>query len=423
MEVQVAYGDGHVGVRLPSTSDVHVMASCNTPGLPDPAASVRQALRTPIGTKPLSSTVRAEDHVAVVFSDITRPVPNRMLLEALLAELAHVPRKSITLINALGTHRPQTREELTTMLGEDILDTCRVVQHDASNPDDLVRVGMSRYGHPFWVNRWYAAADVRILTGLIEPHFFAGFSGGPKSVVPGIAGLETIRANHSSPMISSPQATWASTEQNPIWQEIHELARMAGPAFLLNVCINSAHELTAVFAGDLDAAHAQGVAYTRSCAVKPVSNPFDIVLTSNSGYPLDQNLYQCVKGMSAAGRVVKTGGHIIVAAECREGLPAGSPYENLLRSATSPDDLLASIRGRSTVVPEQWQVQVQVMVQKKATIHVRSDGLTEEEIRQAHLVPCNSIEETVRRIVRKRGRRSTICVIPSGPEMIPTLAP
>ena len=229
--------------------------------------------------------------------------------------------RDITLLNALGTHRPQTAAELRGMLGNEIIDRYRCVQHNAFDDDQLVSLGATSLGHPVRLNRHLMEADVKILTGFIEPHFFAGFSGGPKAVLPALAGTESVFTNHGYDMIAHGNATWGVTHGNPIWEEMLEIALLVRPVFLLNVTLNNRRQITGVFAGDLRQAHAAGCASVREHAMVTVRKPYDVVLTSNSGYPLDQNLYQTVKGMSAANHIVLEGGAIIMAAACADGLP------------------------------------------------------------------------------------------------------
>jgi len=298
--LQLAYGPAGLWIELPEDALVTVIEPQFVPGLADEQAAITAALRSPVGTSPLRQLVRPADTVAVVFSDLTRPMPNDRVLPPLLDELAlaGVPDEQIVLINALGTHRPQTEAELTRMLGSEVVDWYRIVQHDAWDDESLIEVGRNQAGRLVRVNRAYMEASVRILTGFIEPHFFAGFSGGPKAVLPGIADIEAILDNHGATMIAHPKATWAVTEAcpersrrgNPIWEEILAVAQSTAPTFLLNVALNRDREITGVFAGDLVAAHRAGVAFVRQTAMQPVPEPFDIVITSNSGYPLDLNL-------------------------------------------------------------------------------------------------------------------------------------
>ena len=333
MRVKLAYGHNGLWVDLPD--DTTVIEPQFVPGLPHEAAAIREALRTPMGSPPLRSLAGPQDTVAVVFSDITRPMPNGRVLPVLLDELrlAGVRDERIVLINGLGTHRRQTEAELRGMLGDDLVNRYRIVQHDAWDGENLVACGALHTGKPALVNRFYMEANVRILTGFIEPHFFAGFSGGPKAVLPGIAGFETIVDNHGASMIADPNATYAVTEGNPIWEEMLAVARSTAPTFLLNVTLNKERQITAVFAGDMETAHTAGTAFVRRTAMQPVTRTYDIVVTTNSGYPLDLNLYQAIKGLSAAAQIVAPDGELLIAAECSDGLPAHGQYQGLLQSA------------------------------------------------------------------------------------------
>ena len=418
MRVRIAYG--RAGLELHLKGDVTVLEQPDAPAIADPPAAIRQALRNPIASQPLRELVRAQDRVAIVFSDITRPMPTQLVLPVLLQELSHVREDNILLINALGTHRPNTAEELELMLGPDVCRRCRIVQHDALDELNLVSVGHSARGYPLLVNRLFVQADCRILTGLVEPHFFAGYSGGAKSVLPGIAGMRTILHNHDYEMLSHPKATWLEAEGNPVYEEIELAGTLTAPHFVLNVALNRDKQLSSVFAGSLLPAHAAARDFVRSHSQVLVEEPFDIVITSNGGYPLDLNLYQCVKGMSAAARIVRPGGAIIVAGECWDGLPEHSRYASLLRAAQSPADLLERIKSFPEPERDQWQAQIQAQVQLRADVYVFSHGLTEKQMREALLNPCQDIEQLVSCLVRQKGPR--VGVLPQGPFTVPTLA-
>lgn len=420
MRLQLAYGRTGLALELPDNLPITVIEPKFVPGLPDEQAAIEHALRRPLGTPPLTDLVRPDDRVAVVFSDLTRPMPNDRVLPPLLAELARagLPDDQIVLVNALGTHRPQSQAELKQMLGAALTDRYRIVQHNAWDDAGLLAVGPNRCGRLVRVNRAYLEASVRILTGFIEPHLFAGFSGGPKAVLPGIADVETILDNHGAAMIAHPQATWAVTEDNPIWEEMLAVALSTAPTFLLNVTLNRQRQITGVFAGDLQEAHRAGVDFVRQTALRPVPAQFDLVITSNSGYPLDLNLYQAVKGMSAAALIVKPGGDIIIAAECWDGIPDHGEYKRLLWEARSPEDLLARVMAPGFRCHDQWEVQVQAQIQRKARVHVYADGLSDEELRRALVIPCRSIEATVAEILRQKPE-ATIAVLPDGPQTVP----
>jgi nickel-dependent lactate racemase len=306
------------------------------------------------------------------------------------------------------------------MLGSSIATRYRILQHDAWATEGLVEIGRNRLGHRVHISRAYMEATVRVLTGFIEPHFFAGFSGGPKAVLPGLADAEAILDNHGPRMLAHPAATWAETDDNPVWLEMLEFARRSRPSFLLNVTLNRERQLTGVFAGDLTEAHRAGVAFACRTALQPVPRRFDVVISSNSGYPLDLNLYQAVKGMSAAARIVSQGGDIILAAECWDGIPAHGEYKRLLWEADSPETLLETVTAPGFRCQDQWEAQIQAQVQRTARVHVYAGGLSDEELRRAHMIPCRSIEGTLARI-REENPSATVAVLPDGPQTVPYL--
>jgi nickel-dependent lactate racemase len=415
--VQLAYGERGLAVRLPDDG-VTVVEPEYVPGLPDERGAVREALRRPIGAQPLRESVRSSDRVVIVTSDITRPVPNRTILPPLLAEIDHVPDARITILNGVGLHRSNTTDELERMFGTEIVRRFQVVNHDAQNETDLAQVGTSSHGTEIWLNRRYVDADVRIVTGFIEPHFFAGFSGGPKGVIPGVAGARTITRNHSAPMIGHPRARWGVTRGNPIHEEHREGVALAPPHFLLNVATNRDRQVTGVFAGDYLAAHQAGCDFVRESAMRPVGRRFPIVITTNSGYPLDLNLYQAVKGMAAAEEIVEPGGTIVMAAECREGIGHGD-FAHLLERADSPSAVLGMIESPGFQMLDQWQVQILARILHRHRVLLYSDRLTPDETRRAHLIPIDQIESAIAQLRDEYGPTTPICVLPQGPLTIP----
>jgi lactate racemase len=420
MRIQLAYGQGYVPLDSPEACTT-VIEPAHSPGFPDEHAEIVRALNQPIGAPPLRESIQPHDRICIVFTDITRATPNRRLIPWLLEYLSFVPRERITLLNGLGTHRPNTDAELKELLTPEVVERYRVLNHEPENPEALVQVGKTHDGTPALLNRHVMEANVRIITGFIEPHFFAGFSGGPKGIMPGVAGLPTVMSNHGARNIADPGATFGVTEGNPIWEEMRDVALRAGPSFLLNVALNEKREITGVFAGDLLEAHRAGCAFVRKSAMQPVDDLFDVVITTNSGYPLDLNLYQGVKGMSAGARILKPGGTLILACECRQGAPAGSSFDQLLRAASSPEELLGLITSPGFVRPEQWQVQIQALIQRKATIMLYS-SLSHEQVRAAHLIPCEDINATLREMIAARPEGMRIGVLPQGPLTIPYLS-
>lgn len=422
MRLKLAYGRTGLPLELDDALDVTVVEPRFVPALEDPEAAVRAALASPIGSPPLREIVRPGLRVGVVFSDITRPAPNPLLLGAVLEVLDAVPGLEVTLFNALGTHRPNTEAELRAMLGDAIFERRRIVQNDTFDPATQVRVGVTSAGHETWLNAELMSCDLKVLTGFIEPHLFAGFSGGGKAIMPGMAGQRTVLGNHDAGMVGHPRAIWGVTNGNPIWEEIREVAGQAGRLFLLNVTLNRDKAVTGVFAGDLDRAHAAGCAFVKASAMVPVPRAFDIVVTTNSGHPLDLNLYQSVKGLRAAEPIVRPGGAIIIATSCWDGVPDHGLYGRILRQSRDPRELLSRICAPGFLEQDQWQAHVQALVQAKAEVYVRSDGLTDDQVRAALLRPCRSIEDAIAGLLEKYGPRASICVLPEGPQTIPYLA-
>jgi nickel-dependent lactate racemase len=418
--VRLDYGTTGLEVDLPDER-VTTIEPAFRPALSDPHGALVSALRSPVGCPSLSEVVRGRRKIAISVCDITRAQPRREMLRAIFEELSHIQPGDVTILIATGTHRGNTPAELEKMLGRDILDCCTVINHDSRDKATLASLGTSSRGVPILLNRHWLQADVRITTGFVEPHFFAGFSGGPKMVAPGLAGLETVLVLHDAPRIGHPQATWGVTEGNPIHDDVREIARTTGVDFAIDVTLNREQKITAVFAGELFAEHRAACAAARRDAMAPVAAPFDVVLTTNSGFPLDQNLYQAVKGMSAAAKVVRPGGAIICAAECSDGLPAHGAYGQVLASRPTPAALLEMINAPGYSVPDQWQVQIQAQVQMKARVLVKASGLSPSEVRAAHFEPVDDVGAAVAETLRGAGPEATLCVLPQGPQTIPYL--
>ena len=419
MKVRLAYGKGYLTVDVPERRCT-VIEPAHTRGVPDERGTFKQALATPIGSPALKSLLRPNSRVCIIFTDVTRATPNERIIPWLLKELSALPRENIVLLNALGTHRPNSREELERLLTPEVVRGYHVLNHEPKNPSALVRIGQTRDGNPVLLNRHCVQADLRIVTGFIEPHFFAGFSGGPKGIMPGVAGLETVMSNHGTHHISSANATFGVTAGNPLWEELRDVALSAGPSFLVNVTLNEQREITGVFAGHIVQAHQAGCEFVRASAMQRCESPFDLVVTTNSGYPLDMNLYQGVKGMATAGRILKPGGTMLLACECSEGVPANSPYDLLLRSVRGPRELLERLSAQSQSQPEQWQAQIQALIQTQTRVLLYS-SMPEETVRAAHLEPCDDISAALNGALRENPSWKA-AILPHGPLTIPYLA-
>jgi lactate racemase len=416
METTLLYGRTGLTFQLPD--DAFIVEPKHLSGLENDMEALKAALRNPIGTPPLKELVKATDTVAIVISDITRPTPNHKMVPVLIQELDHVPIENFVIINGTGTHRDQTREEFVQMLGEWVVDNVRIINNQCHDKETLVNVGKSKFGCDVYLNKDYVEADFRIVTGFIEPHFFAGFSGGPKGIMPGIAGIETIMTFHNARMIGDARSTWGNMDDNPVQEMTREINRMCKPNFMLNVTLNREKEITSVFAGELYEAHDKGCEFVKEHAMIKCEDRFDVVITSNSGYPLDQNLYQAVKGMSAAHKIVKKGGTIIVASECSDGLPSHGNYSKIFELADSPQALLDLINDSNFKMFDQWQVQKQAVTQVWADIHVYSK-LSDEQVLGAMLKPTHNIEQTLEELKQTYGENMSIAVLPLGPLTIP----
>lgn len=416
VRTSLLYGQDDIMIDLPNQA--LVIEPVDLPGIPNDVQAIGEALRNPIGTSSLHTMVRADQTVAIVISDITRPTPNHILVPAIINELHHVPLENFVIINGTGTHRDQTKEEFEQMLGKWIVANIRIVNNHCHDKDTLVNVGRSEYGCDIYLNKDYVEADFRIVTGFIEPHFFAGFSGGPKGIMPGIAGIETITTFHSAKMIGDPRSTWGNMEDNPLQNMTREINQKCKPDFMLNVTLNRDKEITEIFAGELFEAHDQGCAFVKEHAMIRCDERFDVVITSNSGYPLDQNLYQAVKGMSAAEKIVKEGGTIIIASECSDGLPDYGNYSKIFELAETLEELLQLINDPNFEMFDQWQVQKQAVIQLWADVYVYSK-LTDEQVKGAMLKPTKDINETVKELKEIYGEAMSIAVLPLGPLSIP----
>jgi nickel-dependent lactate racemase len=361
--------------------------------------------------------------VGISVCDITRPFPGRRVLPVLVEELHAHGAGPIAIFIATGTHRACTPAELDQMLGPDLQRLCNVVQHDAFDAARHRQVGtVLDTPTSALVESAFLDQDVRITTGFIEPHFFAGFSGGPKMVAPGLAALETVLDLHSAARIAHRCATWGITQGNPVHDAVRAIAAQVGVTFNLDVTLNRDHAITNVFSGDLFASHAAGCVFARATAMAAVRGTYDVVLTTNSGYPLDQNLYQSVKGMSAAAQIVKPGGSIIIASACADGLPSHGGYKDLLRQGKNPDVYLDRLFAPSfEAVHDQWQVQVQAQIQRKAYVFVKADGLSAEQVRGAWFEPVGDVGECVRARLAAAGAGARLAVLPQGPQTIPYL--
>jgi nickel-dependent lactate racemase len=416
--VQLAYGTE--GLVLDAPIDATVVTPGHRPAVADEVRAVRAALEHPVSGPPLRDLVPRGARVAIAVCDATRPQPRKPMLAAIAQILrSRVRPEDVVVLIATGTHVVSSDAQRREMLGEDVLRRWRVVDHDARDEAALVHVGLID-GVPVALNREWLEADVRITTGFVEPHFFAGFSGGPKMVAPGLASLATVLELHSPARIADPRATFAVTHGNPVHDAVRAIAVATGVTFAVDVLIDDRHRITHAFGGPVLEMHAEACRVARAVAMQPLPEPFDVVITTNSGYPLDRNLYQAVKGMAAAGMVVAKGGTILCAAECRDGIPDDSPYASLLHGESSIEAVGRAILEAGRAIPDGWQAQVQARIQARARVQLYS-ALPTESVRAAHLEPVGDIAVNLAGLLKQHpGAR--VCVLPEGPQTIPYLA-
>ena len=419
--IRLPYGRGFLDAAIPDSRIRAVLRGRLEEYVPAlPAAELTEAaLEQPIGSPTLASLAAGRRRVTVILSDHTRPVPSKLLLPPMLREIRRGnPDAEITLLVATGCHRGTTREELTAKCGEDIVRRERIVVHDCDDTANLVRLGTLPSGGALIVNRLAAEADLLVAEGFIEPHFFAGFSGGRKSVLPGIASRATVLANHNAAFLADPHARAGSLDDNPIHRDMLFAARAAGLAFIANAVINARHETVAVFAGDPDAAHRRGTDFLSSlCAVSAAPAP--ITVTTNNGYPLDQNLYQSVKGLSSAEPVTQDGGVILMASACTDGV-GGDAFLRFFRETPDAASLLHRIEavpaGQTT--PDQWQAQVLARILAKKKV-VFLSGADPDLVRAFGMIPAADFPEALALADRIAGADAGINVIPEGISVIP----
>jgi nickel-dependent lactate racemase len=420
MKVNLQYGKKGLKVDIPF-SDVNVIRPKYIPGLADEQSEFRTACRDPIGCESLRMIIKPGNKVAVVIPDGTRALPNDRLLDWLFGELDILPPWNFNIILGTGTHRPNTSDEIINMVGPEIAMGYNIINHDAYDKSTMVETGLvNELDTPLWMNKEYVEADKRILLGFIEPHFMAGFSGGYKAVFPGIADIDSILDYHRAEIIGHPSSNWGSLRSNPTQDRIRQSGAALPVDFLINVTLNENREITGFFCGDVIQAHEKGCEFAKSTSMVPVEQSYPLVITTNSGYPLDQNLYQSVKGMVAAAEIVEEGGEIILVAECSDGFPEHGNFARLVFEHDSPITMLETVYQPGFRLLDQWQIQKLAQVQQKARVSVYSQ-ISAEEIRRANLEPITDIRAYLHQ--RKNALGDVpVAVLPEGPLTIPYLS-
>ena len=391
------------------------------PGLPYEEGAFKEAIRNPIGRPALQKIIGSSETIAIVIPDITRALPNERLLHWLFDELSHVPPENFKIISGTGTHRANSEDEWKYMVGESIYDQYRCISHKGSDRGTLALAGTSKFEYDVYFNSEYTNADRRILMGFIEPHFMAGFSGGYKAAFPGVAGVDAIMKYHSAENIGHPASTWGQIANNPTQENVRAGGSLLPVDFLINVTLNNKREITGFFFGDPIEAHEVGCKFCKETAMVACEEAFDIVVTSNSGYPLDQNLYQAVKGMSAAAQIIKPGGLIISAARCNDGFPDHGNFKEFLFEHDSPQEMLDKICSPGFELMDQWQVQLLALILLKCRVGLYSE-LDSNAVKKAHLLPISNIENALNEEVQNWDSEPRIAVLPEGPLTIPYIS-
>jgi len=426
MHIDLLYGKGSYRLALDPAWDVSVIRKPEMPLLADPTAAVRAALAQPVGARPLAETARGAKSVCILVCDITRPVPNALFLPLLVRELmdAGVAAAGITILVATGLHRPNEGEELAELVGDPwVMQTVRVLNHFARNDADHVDLGTTTRGTPVKLDRRFVEADVRIATGLVEPHFMAGYSGGRKVIAPGVAHKDTITTFHSARFMAHPRAANCVLEGNPLHEEQLEIMAKLGPALALNTVIDEHRKLSFVNFGEVVQSHLLAVDFIRRYAVVPVARRFATVVTSAAGYPLDKTYYQTVKGMVAPIDILAPGGDLLIVSECAEGMGSReyvAAQRRLL--GLGADGFMADISAKRFADIDEWQTQMQLKPMRTGAVHLYSEGLDAESVGLTGVHKMDSVADAIRASVRRSGD-ARIAVIPEGPYVVPEYRP
>lgn len=416
--IRLPYGKGFLELDI---KNCEVLESREAPAIDSIEGELKKALNNPISSPSLDRLLEHNRRVLLIVPDNTRAFPSRNVIPRILAIVEKIsPEAEIRILVATGLHRAVEERELREMLGGEVLERYEVINHEASSDEQVVRLNKrTSYGTPIHVNRLVLESDIVIGAGLIEPHFFAGYSGGRKIILPGVAGREAIFANHSFKMIADPRSRAGILRGNPIHEDMVEFMKATKLDFIINVTVNKRGEITGVFAGDPAKAHLAGVEFLDKFVKIPLDKPADIVVTTNGGYPLDRDLYQAVKGMDTAAYAVKEGGVIIIASECRDGLGGHEEFLRIVRGADNPDEILERIR-RNEPMNDQWEAQILAKVLKKAKVILVSDYIPEDLAEEFMLGHARTLEEALEMAFNILGNRDArMMAIPEGPYVIP----
>lgn len=422
--IKLDYGMEGLKVKLNPNWNYEILKPKSQKILNDPFDAIRNAIKNPLNSKSLFKLIKKKktvNRVCIVISDSTRPTPSQIILKAILKELIEygIPKEKILILIATGLHRATRKDEVKRMLGETIVEEYKIVNHIATDKASLSFLGYASNGVPIYINRNYVESDFKILTGYVEPHFFFGFSGGRKSLLPGISGEETIQGNHSAENIASQNARFGNLKENPLHINSVEILRKVGVDFTVNVCINENHEITKVAAGNAEKVHQFLVNYQLKNVFKVINEPFDIVICGNGGYPLDLNLYQAVKSMAIGEMAVKNRGTIISVNQLSEGIGHDN-FKDLIFSSNTAETIYNEILDGTIKVSDQWEIQILCRILMKSDVYVISE-LNQEEIGNIGLKFALTVEDAIEESLKKYGEDAKILFLPVGPSLLPLL--
>ena len=422
MRTEIPYGKGHLTFEHENITRIVESRICDmksgSPGMQN--KMVLDAMAEPTDSQHLSKLAEGCRTAVIIISDHTRPVPSKFIIPHMLRQLREGnPDIDITLLVATGCHRGTEKSELVAKLGEEIVASEKIAVHDCDDEANLVSLGILPSGAELIINRLAAECDLLVAEGFIEPHFFAGFSGGRKSILPGICSRKTVLGNHCSAFIDHPKARMGVLDGNPIHTDMEAAVRMAGLKYIVNVIVNGQKEVAAAFAGDPVTAHRKGCDFLMEYCSVPVGKKADIVITSNGGAPLDQNAYQAVKGMTTAESFAADGGVVIICAECADGLGGDVFYEKMAGCA-GPDELMDEIMATpmDETVPDQWQYQILVRILQRLHVIMVCDEKIAPQIREMKMDFAATLDEAVNKALAIKGENCSITVIPDGVSVI-----
>lgn len=421
--IALAFGRGHLPIRLPEGAEPTVVRKRPLPKLADGRAAIREALDNPIGSSSLGELAKGRRSACILICDITRPVPNGLFLRLMIEDIlaAGVPREAISVLIATGLHRPNLGEELAELVGDPwVLENVRVENHYARDEAAHVDLGPTPTRNtPVRINRLFAEADLKIATGLVEPHFMAGWSGGRKVVAPGVAHHETIRTFHSARFMEDPLAVQCNLVGNPLHEEQLEIVRKLGDVYALNTVLDEDRDLVFVSFGEIIASHAAAVDFVAEATHVPVTRKFATVVTSSAGYPLDKTYYQTVKGMVTPLDILEPGGTLIIASECSEGFGSPEFREAQARLVElGPERFLATLKAKTLAEVDEWQTEMQLKPMRVGRVELFATGLSEAERALTGVAVVGDIDEAIARSVTRSGDKA-VAVIPEGPYVVP----